>query len=85
MSLIKKQHKCREMPLYPKGFKVVTIALSPHISMDGKTFFGDVSWKLFNATQVPIFGLRPDHIGKELDPPICPFCGISLTEEEEKK
>ena len=76
MSTINK-HECNEMPLYPRDWKVVMIAKYPHVHQDGSTF-GEISWKLFEATDVPIFGLGWNHEGKTLDPPICPFCKIKL-------
>lgn len=79
-----KQHECCKMPFDPTGIRVVKVAKFFHINIENGSTFGEISWKLFEATNVPVFGCRPNHIGKKLDPPICPFCDTLLIEEDEK-
>lgn len=80
------RHTCDKIP-DPHNYWINTsIIKAPNQNHRNGELYGQISWKLFKFIRNILvdFAWIPTNDGKELNPPICPFCGTSLTEEEEK-
>ena len=76
------RHICDKIPKSQDFWISNLIIKAPNQSpIDGR-LYGKISWKIFKfSVSNGVFNL-PDNDGEELNPPICPFCKVSLIEEE---
>lgn len=75
------RHICDKIP-DENVWANILIAKAPNQDKRDGMLYGQISWKIFKfKSPTGVFWI-PTNDGEELNPPICPYCGAVLNEEE---